>query len=94
MTTKEVRSFPLGKIYLTAQRVGTPPPARKGGYVKKKYGKILLAVALFTAALALAGIVSAAIPFQKSLQEGRDPARQPEKTAEPGENREGMSWEA
>ena len=68
------------------------PPARKGDYMKKKYVKMQLAVALFTAALALAGIASAAIPFQKSLQEGRNPAKQPEKTAEPGENREGMPW--
>jgi len=60
--------------------------------MKKKYGKILLAVALFAAALALAGIVSAAIPFRRFLQEGRNPAKQPEKTAEPGENREGMPW--
>lgn len=94
MTIKAAPSLFLGKIDLTAQRVEVLPPARKGGYVKKKYGKILLAVALFTAALALTGIVSAAIPFQKSLREGREPARQPEKTAKPGENREGMPCRA
>lgn len=62
--------------------------------MKKKYGKILLAVALFTVALALAGIVSAANPFWEFQQEGKDSARQIEKTAEPGENREGMPCRA
>lgn len=94
MTAKAVRSFPLGKIDLTAQRVEVLPPARKGDYMKKKYGKILLVVALFTAVLALAGIASAAIPFQKFLQEERHSAGQPEKMAELGENREGMPWKA
>lgn len=69
------------------EREWTPAPVQKGDCVKKMYGKTV-------ATAALAGGTFAPYSFREFLQKDRNWGRQSGKTAEPGENREGMLWRA
>lgn len=55
--------------------------------MEKMYGKTVVIAAL-------AGEIFAPYSFREFLQKDRNWGRQSGKTTEPGENREGMSWEA
>lgn len=69
------------------EREWAPAPVQKGDCVEKMYGKTVVIAAL-------AGGIFAPYSSREFLQKDRNWSRQSGKTAEPGENREGMLWRA